>query len=101
MKHSHKWRFTPWRQRRSHTHSGLCRDMYRHLCENLDSKLNSEECKRIREHIESCENCHALLDTLKKTVYLYKEMPMPSLPKRLEREVFAVIQLEGKKRKRT
>ena len=74
--------------------------MYRHLCENLDSKLNSEECRRIREHIESCDNCHALLDSLKKTVSLYKQMPAPSLQKQLEQELFAVIQLEGKKRKK-
>ena len=74
--------------------------MYRHLCENLDTKLDSEECRRIREHIETCDNCTALLDSLKKTVYLYKEMPTPSLPKQLERELFAVIHLEGKKRKK-
>lgn len=89
MKHSHK-----------HIHIASHKEIYKHLCENLDSKLNSEECRRLREHIESCDNCTALLDSLKKTVYLYKEMPIPSMPKRLEKQLLSIIQLEGKKRKK-
>jgi len=89
MKHSHKY-----------IHSASCKDIYLHLCENLDSKLDSEECRRLREHIETCDNCIALLDSLKKTVYLYKGMPTPSLPKGVEKKLLTVIQLERKKRKK-
>jgi hypothetical protein len=84
----------------THIHTVSHKDIYKHLCENLDSKLSSEECRRIREHIEGCDNCTALLDSLKKTVYLYKEMPMPSLPKQLDKKLFAVIKLQNKKRKK-
>ena len=83
-----------------HKHTVSHKDIYKHLCENLDSKLSSKECRRIREHIESCDNCTALLDSLKKTIYLYKEMSMPSLPKQLDKKLFAVIHLESTKRKK-
>ncbi|MBW7889040.1 MAG: hypothetical protein H3C35_11895 [Bacteroidetes bacterium] len=81
-----------------HLHSGSCADIYRHLCENLDSQFETEECKRIREHIEQCDTCSALLDSLKKTVYLYKQETVPAMPKTLEKKLFAVIKLKKKQK---
>ena len=78
--------------------SGTCEDIYRHVCENLDSDINSEACREMRRHIESCDNCHALLDSMSKTVYLYKNYPTPKLSKQLEKDLFAVIRLEQSKK---
>lgn len=82
---------------RKHLFNETCADVYRHLCENLDAQFASEECKRIREHIEQCSNCHALLDSLKKTIYLYKHESVPALPKKICKKLFAIVSVSGKK----
>lgn len=83
-----------------HTHLLSCSEIYTHLCENLDAKIDSEECRRIKAHIAECENCTALLDSLKKTVYLYRKYPTPKVPAAARTDLFAVIRLEQKKGKK-
>ena len=87
------------KQIHKHIHTEKCANIYEDLCDNLDVKLNSATCKRIRRHIETCENCSALLDSLKKTITLYKTYPTSTPPKNLSRELFAVIAQEKKKKK--
>ncbi len=81
-----------------HFHTLSCARVYEHLCENLDSKLDSESCRRIKAHMKECSDCSALLDSLKKTVYLYKQYPSPSLTSQTRKKLFAVIQLERRKK---
>lgn len=83
----------------THIHTLSCGKVYEHLCENLDAKLDSESCRRIKEHIEGCENCSALLDSLKKTVYLYKRYPCPQLPSGSRKKLLSVIRLERAKKR--
>jgi hypothetical protein len=75
-------------------------DVYKHLCENLDEKIDSESCRRIKAHIQGCEHCSAMLDSLKKTVYLYRKYPTPKIPSKIKSELFAVIRLENEKSKK-
>jgi hypothetical protein len=82
-----------------HVHTLSCGKVYEHLCENLDSKLDTESCRRIKAHIKGCKNCSALLDSLKKTVFLYKKYPAPELPDTCRNELFAVIRLEKAKKR--
>lgn len=74
-----------------HIHTLSCAEIYTHLCDNLDSKLDSESCRRIKAHIAECKNCTALLDSLKKTIYLYRKYPAPKLPASAKKDLFAVI----------
>ncbi|MFA6467795.1 MAG: zf-HC2 domain-containing protein [Bacteroidota bacterium] len=89
MKHSHS---------KIHIHTLSCGKVYEHLCDNLDSQLDSESCRKIKAHIEGCTNCSALLDSLKKTVYLFKKYPIPSVPEKSRKKLFAVIRLEKTKK---
>lgn len=88
------------KQKHLHIHSLSCAEIYTHLCDNLDSKLDSESCRRIKAHIAECKNCTALLDSLKKTVYLYRKYPAPKLPASVKKELFAVLHVEKEKAKR-
>jgi predicted anti-sigma-YlaC factor YlaD len=84
-----------------HIHHLSYSKVYKHLCDNLDSKLDSESCRRIKAHLKGCENCSALLDSLKKTIYLYKSYPAPTLPAKAKKNLFAVIRLDKKYPKKT
>jgi len=82
-----------------------CSEIFRHICENLDQNLDSPECRDIRRHIEDCPDCVAYLDSLKKTVKLYREYPNPAVPAGVHRKLFAVLNLPAarapKSRRRT
>jgi anti-sigma factor RsiW len=41
------------------------------LCDYIDGALGEELCLQIERHLAECQDCHILVDTLKKTVYLY------------------------------
>lgn len=73
-----------------------CNEVYRHLCQNLDERLNTPECRQFREHLARCPNCIAYLDSLKKTISLYRQYPVPRLSRKRRRELYAVLRLPAK-----
>ncbi len=75
-----------------------CKEVYMHICENLDQDVNSPRCREIKRHLESCPDCTAYLDSLRKTVSLYRTMEAPSLPKKVEHELFKKIELLAARR---
>jgi predicted anti-sigma-YlaC factor YlaD len=72
-----------------------CKQVYRYLCDNLDENIRSARCRAIRRHLECCPDCRAYLDSLKKTVLLYRQMPSPRVPARTHRELVKLLRLEG------
>jgi len=79
------------------THRKLirCSDVAKHICDNLDSELDQKKCREIKHHIKDCPNCYAYLDSMKKTIHLYRIEGSPSVPKRLRSELFAVLNLSS------
>lgn len=71
-----------------------CTDVAKHICENLDDQIHSEYCREIRRHLAECPNCTAYLDSLKKTVRLYKTEPFPRIPTGVRKHLFAVLKLK-------
>ena len=51
-----------------------CRKLLGSLSEYVDGELNEELCSVLEQHMEECENCRIVVDTLRKTVYLYHEL---------------------------
>ena len=68
-----------------------CKAIYRHLCENLDAEINSPACAELRSHILHCRNCTAYLDSLKKTIRLYRNHALPEVTLPIEERLFAVL----------
>ncbi len=74
-------------------HTTGCRTVATHLQLQLDSKLRTRVCREIKRHLEHCPNCTAYLDSLKKTILLYKKYPDPQVPKRMRQELHAILKL--------
>ncbi len=55
-----------------------------HLLENmsvyLDGEAPAELCAEIERHLDGCTDCRVVVDTLRKTITLYHELPQPELP---------------------
>lgn len=50
---------------------GNCRHILHSLSGYLDGDLEDELCAEIERHLNGCENCQIVVDSLKKTIYLY------------------------------
>jgi len=55
------------------------RSVFRYICQNLDQDLDSPKCRAIRKHLTGCADCMTYLDSLKKTIALYKNSPVPPI----------------------
>ncbi len=71
-----------------------CKKTYRYVCENLDANLNSPTCIEIKKHLDHCTNCTAYLETLKKTVLLYKNQKSPKLGKSARKNLILSLNLQ-------
>jgi len=74
-----------------------CRSIAEHVCGELDERVDSPACRAIKRHLTTCPNCRAYLDSLKKTVTLYKNSPVPSLPAERRKELFSILKLSVKR----
>ena len=50
-----------------------CRSLLSSLSEYVDGSLGEELCEEIEHHVAECQNCHVVVDTLRKTISLYHE----------------------------
>jgi len=71
-----------------------CKEVAKHICGELDEQVNSPRCREIKKHLESCPNCTAYLDSLKKTVRLYHDYPCPSLTPKRRKELFTILKMK-------
>ena len=71
-----------------------CSEVAKHICDNLDSQLDTPRCREIRKHIHGCPNCYAYLDSVKKTVHLYKVESVPHVSAKAHRKLMAVLRLK-------
>ncbi len=58
-------------------HDG-CGDLLGELSDYLDGEASTQVCAEIERHISDCEDCRVVVDTLRKTIQLYRRSPRPS-----------------------
>ncbi len=76
-------------------HQNNCRHFLESLSEYVDGTLNQELCDEIERHLAGCEDCRVVIDTLKKTIYLYHETAAsPSIPSNVRARLFKRLNLE-------
>ncbi len=54
-------------------HHQNCTHFLNSLSDYVDDELSAELCQELERHMSDCEDCQIVVDTLKKTVYLYHE----------------------------
>ena len=76
-------------------HTMRCPEILDHICEELDTKISSAKCREIKRHLSQCPNCTAYLNSLKKTIRLYKTYPDKKVPQKTREQLFAVLKLKA------
>lgn len=70
-----------------------CQHLLHELSDYLDGTASAEVCAEIERHLSDCENCTAVVDTARKTVSLYHDLPQPGLPPGARERLFKTLDL--------
>lgn len=80
-------------QHNNHHHK-QCRDLLGSLSDYVNGDLEDALCKEIESHMEGCENCRIVVNTLAKTIELYREAaPSDALPKDVKQRLYKSLNL--------
>jgi anti-sigma factor (TIGR02949 family) len=72
-----------------------CRYLLSSLSEYLDATLEGEICAEIERHLEECENCRVVVDTLRKTIYLvHATNSDPTIPEDVRERLYKQLNLD-------
>jgi predicted anti-sigma-YlaC factor YlaD len=57
-----------------HEHNPECRHLLASLSDYVDGDVSESLCAEIEKHLQECENCQVVVNTLRKTVDLYRNV---------------------------
>ena len=72
-----------------------CRDLLEGLSDFLDEEASDEFCAEIRRHMSDCAKCRIVVDTLRKTVTFYRQLPQPELSEEIRERLYKVLDLSN------
>lgn len=80
----------------AHTHDhSECRKLLKDLSDYVDGEVDEALCVEIERHMDECENCRVVVDTLRKTVLLYHNLPPEPMPDDAEMRLFKRLDLDA------
>jgi len=90
--------------KRKHQHgsTGHCRRLTAVFSDYLDKETGQRVCRQVEEHLAQCPDCKLYLDTLNRSITLYRGLGDVPVPQDVESRLFATIRLASFiKKKRT
>ena len=70
-----------------------CNQFYKLMCEDLEQKLNSPQCRALRRHLQECSRCSSCLEEVRETIELFRRYKEPPLPRGARRKLFEALKL--------
>ena len=70
-----------------------CRDHLNCLSDYVDGELDPDLCAEIERHMAECGDCRIVVDTLRKTVSLYRSYGHETIPEATKDRLYAVLKL--------
>ena len=77
-----------------HGHNPNCQHLLADLSSYLDGEASAEVCAEIERHLADCDNCQVVVDTLEKTITLYRELPQPEMPDSVRQRLYLRLDLD-------
>jgi anti-sigma factor RsiW len=68
------------------------------LCGYIDGELEPELCAQLEKHLADCPNCRVVLDSLNKTVRIFREGVEEPVPDELKRNLQAALERKWAKK---
>jgi anti-sigma factor (TIGR02949 family) len=57
-----------------HEGANSCSNILNLLSDYIDGVLSDSLCRELESHLEACNNCRIVVDTMKKTIELYQSV---------------------------
>jgi anti-sigma factor RsiW len=64
------------------------------LSDYIDGELEARLCAEIEAHMRDCPDCQVMVDTLRKTVVLYRTHGQVEVPADVRSRLYAVLDLD-------
>jgi predicted anti-sigma-YlaC factor YlaD len=71
----------------------MCMHLLDELGDFLDGEAAAATCAEIERHLADCENCRVVVDTMRKTITLYHELPRQSMPEAARERLYKSLDL--------
>lgn len=77
-------------------HEMGCKEILEKLSEYIDGELDPKICQDLEHHMKDCNPCLLFIDSLKKTITLYKYASAEPLPKEVHLRLHEYLKKECK-----
>ncbi len=72
-----------------------CKDLVSNMSDYIDGSLSEQLCFELEKHLEDCENCRVVVNTLRKTIEIYRnEGTKEKTPVDVKERLFYRLNLE-------
>ena len=71
-----------------------CRHLLEELSDYVDETASEAVCAEIEHHLITCKDCQIVVDTLRKTILLYRTLPQPKMPAHARETLYKKLDLE-------
>jgi anti-sigma factor RsiW len=68
--------------------------MLEQLSDYIDGELEAVLCTQLEAHLAECPDCRVMVDTLRKTVILYRTQSPGELPVDVRERLYGVLKLD-------
>jgi anti-sigma factor RsiW len=73
------------------------RQIFKKVCDFIDGELDEASCEELKKHVAACPRCRIYVDTVRKTILLYKVKDSPKkLPAAAQERLYATVALKFK-----
>ncbi len=74
--------------------TSTCAELKAQLSDYIDGELDAGVCAELERHLANCENCRIVVDTLRKTILLYRNYGTPAMPAGAHERLMHVLKLD-------
>jgi anti-sigma factor RsiW len=71
-----------------------CRDLLTKLSDYIDGELEKALCAEIEQHMADCLDCQAVVNTLDKTIELFRTTGRTQVPRDVQKRLYKVLKLD-------
>jgi RNA polymerase sigma-70 factor (ECF subfamily) len=71
-----------------------CRNLLSQLSDYIDGELEESLCAEIEQHMAGCPDCRAVVNTLEKTVELYRTTGRAEVPADVQTRLYKILKLD-------
>ncbi len=75
--------------------ASTCQELKAQLSDYIDGDLDERLCKELERHLATCENCRIVVDTLRKTILLYRDYGATPMPTQAHERLVKALKLHA------